>query len=109
MTNETNAISTQGNAIKLKLFGQADCRPCAVLKAVINGERSDIEAMGVAIEHVDLTPGIRDDRADIIAKYGIMSTPVTVIEKGSEVVTRFNGMFNMKELYETLEYAKEAK
>ena len=102
-------MTNNNNAITLKIFGQSDCRPCAVIKAVIDGERSDIEALGIAIEHVDLTPDIRDDRDELIAKYGIMSTPVTVIEKGSEVITRFNGMFNMKEMYETLDYAKEAK
>lgn len=105
--------------ITLKIFGQSGCNPCRVIKAVIDGERSDIESMGVAIEHVDLTDSdaaeqvLIDkygmDRKAIIAKYGIMSTPVTFIEKGSEIVTRFNGMFNMKELYETLEYAKESK
>ena len=95
--------------VTLKIFGQSNCNPCRVVKAVIDGERSDIESLGVTVEHVDLTKGVRDDRDELIAKYGIMSTPVTVIEKGSEVITRFNGMFNMKELYETLEYAKEAK
>ena len=98
MTNETNANVT------LKIFGQADCRPCAVIKAVIDGERPDIEALGVTIEHVDLTAGVRDDREELLAKYGIMSTPVTVIERGNgEVVTAWRGMFNMTELYETLE------
>lgn len=95
--------------ITLKIFGQENCNPCRVIKAVIDGERSDIEALGVSIEHVDLTSGVRDDRDELIEKYGIMSTPVTFIEKGNEIVTRFNGMFNMKELYETLEYAKESK
>lgn len=95
--------------ITLKIFGQDGCNPCRIIKTVIEGERPDIEELGVKIEHVDLTRGARDDRDELIAKYGIMSTPVTFIEKGSEIVTRFNGMFNMKELYETLEYAKESK
>ena len=95
--------------VTLKIFGQDGCNPCRVVKAVIDGERSDIEALGVTIEHVDLTKGVRNDRGELIEKYGIMSTPVTVIEKGNEVITRFNGMFNMKELYETLEYARDAK
>ena len=95
--------------VTLKIFGQSGCNPCRVVKAVIDGERSDIEALGVDIVNIDLTKGARNDRDELIEKYGIMSTPVTVIEKGSEIVTRFNGMFNMKELYETLEYAKEAK
>ena len=94
--------------LTLKIFGQADCGPCRILKAVIDGERSDIEALGVVIEHVDLTKGINADRDAIIEQYGIMGTPVTVIEKDGKVVTRFNGLFNMKELYETLEYAKTA-
>ena len=102
-------MTNNNNAITLKIFGQDGCNPCRVVKAVIDGERSDIESLGVTIEHVDLTPCVRDDRDELIEKYGIMSTPVTIIEKGSEVVTRFNGMFNMKEMYETLEYAKEAK
>jgi len=105
--------------LTLKIFGQSDCNPCRIIKAVIDGERPDIEELGVTIEHVDLTDSDAAeqvliekygmDRKAIIAKYGIMSTPVTFIEKGSEIVTRFNGMFNMKELYETLEYAKTAK
>jgi len=95
--------------VTLKIFSQEGCGPCRVIKTVIEGERSDIEDMGVTIEHVDLTRGVRDDRDELIEKYGIMGTPVTVIEKGNEVVTRFNSMFNMKELYETLEYAKESK
>jgi len=103
MTNETNANVT------LKVFGQSDCRPCAVLKAVINGERPDIEAMGVAIEHVDLTPGIRDDRADIIAKYGIMSTPVTVIERNGHAMSTIRGLVNIREIYDGIEFAKTAK
>ena len=106
MANETNSISTQ---ITLKIFGQDGCQPCRIIKTIIEGERSDIEELGVTIEHVDLTREARDDRAELIEKYGIMSTPVTVVERGSEVVSRFNGMFNMKELYETLDYAKEAK
>ena len=95
--------------ITLKIFGQDGCQPCRIIKTIIEGERPDIEELGVAIEHVDLTWGARDDRAELIEKYGIMSTPVTVVERGGEVITRFNGMFNMKELYETLEYAKTAK
>lgn len=95
-------MTNNNNAIKLKIFGQDGCHPCRVIKAVIEGERSDIEAMGVAIEHVDLTPGVRDDREEILDKYGIMSTPVTVIEKDNEVVTTWRGLFNMTELYETL-------
>ncbi len=90
--------------LTLKIFGQDGCNPCRVIKAVIDGERSDIEELGVTIEHVDLTPGVLDDRADIIAKYGIMSTPVTVIERSNgELITTWRGMFNMTELYETLE------
>lgn len=102
-------MTNNNNAIKLKIFGQEDCGPCRILKAVIEGEREDIEELGVTIEHVDLTKGINADRDATIDQYGIMGTPVTVIEKGSEVITRFNGLFNMKELYEMLEYAKEAK
>lgn len=106
MTNETNANSTQ---ITLKIFGQDGCQPCRIIKTVIEGERSDIEELGVKIEHVDLTRGARDDRDELIEKYGIMSTPVTVVVKGSDIVTRFNGLFNVGELYETLEFAKEAR
>lgn len=102
----TNANSTQ---IILKIFGQDGCQPCRFIKTIIEGERPDIEELGVKIEHVDLTRGARDDRDELIEKYGIMSTPVTVVEKGSDIVTRFNGMFNVGELYETLEYAKEAR
>ena len=90
--------------LTLKIFGQENCNPCRVIKAVIDGERSDIESMGVAIEHVDLTAGVRDDREELLDKYGIMSTPVTVIERSNgEVVTTWRGMFNMTELFETLE------
>ena len=103
MTNETNANSTQ---ITLKIFGQNGCNPCRIIKTVIEGEREDIEELGVTIEHVDLTRGARADRDELIEKYGIMGTPVTIIEKGSEVVSRFNSLFNMTELYETLEYAQ---
>ena len=95
--------------ITLKIFGQDGCQPCRIIKTIIEGERPDIEELGVAIEHVDLTRGARDDRAELIEKYGIMSTPVTVVELGGEVVSRFNSLFNMTELYETLEYAKEAR
>ena len=56
-----------------------------------------------------MTRGARADRDELIEKYGIMGTPVTIIEKGGEVVSRFNSLFNMTELYETLEYAKEAR
>ena len=95
--------------ITLKIFGQDGCQPCRIIKTIIEGERPDIEELGVAIEHVDLTRGARDDRDELIAKYGIMSTPVTVVERGSDVITRFNGMFNMTELCETLDYAKSSK
>lgn len=97
------------NAITLKLFGQSDCRPCAVLKAVIEGERKDIAALGVTIEHVDLTPGTLDDRADIIAKYGIMSTPVTVIERNGHVMGTIRGLVNIREIYDAIEVGKTAK
>ena len=89
--------------LTLKIFGQENCNPCRVIKAVIDGERSDIESLGVTIEHVDLTKGVRDDREELLAKYGIMSTPVTVIERSNgEAVTTWRGMFNMTELFETL-------
>ena len=102
----TNANSTQ---ITLKIFGQDGCQPCRIIKTIIEGERLGIEGLGVTIEHVDLTLGARDDRDELIEKYGIMSTPVTVVEKGSALVTRFNGLFNVTELYETIEHAKEAR
>lgn len=89
--------------ITLKIFGQENCNPCRVIKTVIDGERTDIEAMGVTIENVDLTEGVRDDREELLAKYGIMSTPVTIIEVGGKVTCTWRGLFNMKELYETLE------
>lgn len=97
------------NAITLKIFGQNGCQPCTVLKAVIEGEREDIEALGVAIEQVDLTPGVRDDRADLIAKYGIMSTPVTVLERNGHVMATVRGLVNVRELYDIIEHAKTAK
>ena len=95
--------------LTLKIFGQDGCQPCRIIKTIIEGERPDIEELGVAIEHVDLTRGARADRDELIEKYGIMGTPVTIVEKGGEVVSRFNSLFNMTELYETLEYAKEAR
>lgn len=97
------------NAIKLLLFGQSACTPCNVLKAVIEGEREEIEALGVTIEHVDLTPGTLDNRADIIAKYGIMSTPVTVIERNGHVMSTVRGLVNIREIYDAIEHAKTAK
>lgn len=97
------------NAITLKIFGQDGCRPCSMFKTVIESERDDIEALGVTIEYVDLTRGVRDDRAYIIDKYGIMSTPVTVLERNGHVMATVRGIVNVRELYDMIEHAKTAK
>ena len=102
-------MNNADKGIVLKIFSQENCRPCQILKAVIESEREDLEAQGVTIEHVDITPGIRDDRAEIIEKYGIMSTPVTAIERNGHKLAQVAGMVNIGELYDMIEHSKTAK
>lgn len=102
-------MNNADKGLVLKIFGQQSCNPCRMLKLVIESEREDLEAQGVTIEHVDLTRGARNDREELIEKYGIMSTPVTVIERNGHKMASINGLVNMGELYEIIEHAKDAK
>lgn len=95
--------------VTLKVFGQDDCRPCAVLKAVIEGEREELDAAGASFEYIDLTKGVRDDRVELIEKYTVMSTPVAVIERNGHVMSTIRGLVNIREIFDAIEYAKTAK
>ena len=95
------------NAITLKLFGQAGCNPCKILKFAIEAELPDMQ--GVDYEYVDLTEGERDDRAELIEKYEISSTPVGIIERNGHKMADIRGFVNIVEVKDAIEFAKTAK
>jgi|SRR5690554_751769 len=97
------------NVIKLKLFGQNGCNPCKILKFAIEAELADIQAQGVDYEYVDLTEGTRDDRAELIGKYDISSTPVVIIERNGVKMADIRGLVNIREVKDAIEYAKTAR
>lgn len=97
------------NAIQLKVFGQAGCNPCKILKFAVEAELADIQAQGVDYEYVDLTEGVRDDRAELIGKYDISSTPVVIVERNGMKMADIRGFVNVREVMDAVEYAKTAK
>lgn len=97
------------NAIQLKLFGQDGCTPCKILKHAIKLELDDIQAQGVDFEYVDLTEGARDDRAELIEKYSISSTPVVIIERNGITMADIRSLVNIREIKDAIEFAKTAR
>lgn len=97
------------NAIQLKVFGQNGCMPCKIIKNAIELELADIQSQGVDYEYVDLTEGTRDDRAELIAKYEISSTPVVIIERNGMKMADIRSLVNIREVFDAIEYAKTAR
>lgn len=97
------------NAIQLKLFGQATCRPCKILKFAIEAELDDIQAQGVDFEYVDITEGVRDDREQLLEQYAVSSTPVVIIERNGIKMADIRGFVNVREVKDAIDYAKTAR
>lgn len=71
--------------MEIKVISQNGCSPCQMVKAYLNNE--NVEYMDINISN--------DPKA--VDKYGIMSTPVTILVDEDEEIARVNG-FNTSEL-----------
>lgn len=107
------------NAIKLKLFGQATCNPCKILKFAIEAELDDIQSQGVDFEYVDLTDTdeakqkieetYEMTREEMLDQYEISSTPVVIIERNGHKMADIRSLVNIREVKDAIEFAKTAR
>lgn len=77
--------------MEIVLLSQDNCGPCKMLKKYMDREGIEFREINISKE---------PEQAD---KYGIMSTPVTILEDEGEEVTRFNG-FSPDKVEEFAEY-----
>lgn len=100
-----NANSTQ---IEIHKLSKPGCRPCQVIGYALAAEAEELAKLNaVVIEH-DIT-----EEPEILEKYSkkqpITGVPVLIFERNGMEMTRLNGMVNIREVFDAIEFAKEAR
>jgi thioredoxin 1 len=88
--------------IEIIKFSKNNCRPCAVLSNYLS--EINFEQHNATLSEINIA-----DDPSVIEKYGLTSVPVLVYERNGVEVHRLNGLSNVEEIVEAIEFAKRAK
>ena len=99
MTNDNLAGPLDQDELQLLVFSAKWCGPCRASAPIF--EKFSEQNPGIPVTKIDV-----DDNPDLVAEYGVMSVPTTIILKQGVEKTRFPWAVNVKVLENAIQEAR---